>query len=234
MALFDDSARDYDSWCKTPIGSYVDFLEKQLIDEVSMPKSGEVAIDLGCGTGIYSIWLAEKGLTVTGVDISNEMLNVAREKSEAKNLSIHYKQSNLHHLPFEDNTFDLAVCNIVLEFVSSPELVIAEGLRVLKKGGRLVVGMIGKDSEWARTYQERGKQKGDSVFANARFFSSKDIKQFSAMEPSILRFGLYITAANFKDKKTANLIEEEGRALSQEEGAGFIVSRWEKVSSLVR
>ena len=174
MSLFDDSARDYDSWCKTPIGSYVDFLGSQLIAEVSMPKSGEVAVDLGCGTGIYSIWLAEKGLTVTGVDISNEMLKVEREKSEAKNLSISFKQSDLHHLPFENNTFDLAVCNIVLEFVSSPELVIAEGMRVLKKGGRLVVGVIGKYSEWAGTYQERGKQKEDSVFANAQFFSSEE------------------------------------------------------------
>jgi ubiquinone/menaquinone biosynthesis C-methylase UbiE len=228
MSLFDYSAKDYDSWCKTPIGSYVDSLEKQLIDEVAQPKPGEVAIDLGCGTGIYSIWLAEKGLSVTGVDLSKEMLKVAIEKSHDKNLCIDYKQADLHHLPYEDHTFDLAVCNIVLEFADSPELVIAEGLRVLKTGGRLVVGMIGKDSDWARTYQARAKQKKDSVFAQAHFFSSKEINHLSRIEPSILRFGLYITPTNYKNKQSAIQIEEENRTLNQEKDAGYIVSRWDK------
>lgn len=229
MALFDASAKDYDSWCKTPIGAYVDSLEKQLIDEVAKPKSGEVAIDLGCGTGIYSIWLAKKGLTVTGVDLSNEMLTVAKEKSFKNNLSIHYKQADLHHLPFMNHTFDLAVCNIALEFVSSPELVLAEGLRVLKPGGRFVAGMIGKHSEWAKTYLAQGKQKKNSVFAKARFFASEDIKQLAKMEPSIFRFGLYITPTTYKNKEAAMQIEEEHRTLHQEKGAGFIVSRWENI-----
>lgn len=228
MALFDQSAKDYDSWCKTPIGSYVDSLEKQLIEEVAQPKPGEIAIDLGCGTGIYSMWLAENGLSVTGVDISKEMLKVAIKKSNDKNLSIDYQQADLHHLPYEDHTFDLAVCNIVLEFVASPELVIAEGLRVLKKGGRLVVGMIGKDSDWARTYQTRAKQNKESVFAQAQFFSSNEIKHLSQIEPSTLRFGLYITPANYENNQRASKIEEEKRTLNQEIGAGFIVSRWDK------
>lgn len=228
MALFDQSAKDYDSWCKTPIGSYVDTLEKQLINEVAEPKQGEVAIDLGCGTGIYSIWLAEKGLTVTGVDISTEMLKVAIEKSNDKHLMIDYKQADLHRLPYEDHTFDLAVCNIVLEFVESPELVIAEGLRVLKEGGRLVVGMIGKNSDWARTYQTRAKQNKDSVFEQAQFFSSEEMKRFSQIAPAIIQFGLYITPTNYKNKQSAIQMEEENRMLHQEEGAGFIVARWDK------
>ncbi|WP_227936013.1 hypothetical protein [Alkalihalobacillus deserti] len=147
MSLFDHSAIDYDSWCTTPIGSYVDSLEKQLIDEVA---------------------------------------------------------------------------------VSSPELVIAEGLRVLKKGGRLVVGMIGKQSEWAKMYETRAKQKKDSVFAHARFFSSKEIKNLSQTKPSILRYGLYIIPANYKNYEEADQIEKENKMLNQEKGAGYIVSRWDK------
>lgn len=38
MSLFDHSAKNYDSWCRTPVGSYVDSLEKQLINEVAQPK----------------------------------------------------------------------------------------------------------------------------------------------------------------------------------------------------
>lgn len=228
MSLFDDTAKDYDSWCKTPIGSYVDTLEKQLIDEVAEPKTGEIAIDLGCGTGIFSIWLAEKGLSVTGVDIASEMLKVAEYKSIQNRSAIHFKKADLHKLPFKDQSFDLAVCNIALEFVSSPELVVAEGLRVLKKGGRLVVGMIGKQSEWARMYGARAKQKKDSVFANARFFSSKEIKQLYSTKPSFLRFGLYITPANYKSDQSAVQIEKKFRSNNEEIGAGYIVSRWDK------
>lgn len=225
MSLFDHSAKDYDSWCKTPIGSYVDFLEKQLMGEVAQPKPGENAIDLGCGTGIYSIWLAEKGLSVTGVDLSSEMLKKAVEKTKHQHLQVDYQQADLHQLPYKDATFDLAVCNIVLEFADTPERVIAEGLRVLKKGGRLVVGMIGKHSEWAKTYQTRAKQKVESVFANAHFFSSDEILLLSPKAPSIFRYGLYITPANFANKQTALQIEQEH---CTEQGAGYIVARWDK------
>lgn len=228
MALFDHSAKSYDSWCQTPIGSYVDSLEKQLMVDVAHPKPGEMAIDLGCGTGIYSIWLAEKGLTVTGVDLSGEMLKVAKEKSNPKNLKIDYNQVDLHHLPYKENTFDLAVCNIVLEFADSPGAVVAEGLRVLKKGGRLVVGMIGKHSDWARTYQTRARQNKESVFAQARFFSSNEIKLLTKNKPSILRYGLYITPTNYQNNQSAIQIEKEKRSLHQEEGAGFILARWDK------
>jgi ubiquinone/menaquinone biosynthesis C-methylase UbiE len=228
MPLFDHSAHDYDSWCKTPMGSYVDLLEKQLMNEVAQPKKGEIAIDLGCGTGIYSIWLAEKGLSVTGVDLSTEMIKVAEKKTSERNLNIYYKKADLHHLPFEDNSFDLAVCNIALEFADSPEKVIEEGLRVLKKGGRLVIGMIGKNSEWSKIYQRRGKENKESVFAHARFFSSDEIKLLSKNQPVIQRYGLYITPVNFQNKSIAAQIEEENQALQLEEGAGYIVSRWEK------
>jgi ubiquinone/menaquinone biosynthesis C-methylase UbiE len=228
MSLFDHSASDYDSWCSTPIGAYVDFLEKKLMQEAIQPKKGEIAIDLGCGTGIYSIWLAEKGLSVTGVDVSTEMIKVADKKASEKSLNIHFQHADLHRLPFEDNTFDLAVCNIVLEFVDSPEKVVAEGVRVLKKGGRLVVGMIGKHSEWSITYQKQGTQNKESVFANARFFSSNEIKHLSIIQPVVQRFGLYTTPKNFKNKKMAAKIEEENQTLQLEEGAGYIVTRWEK------
>ena len=151
MALFDQEASTYDNWYNTPLGSFVDRLEKELIAKSAQPQAGEKALDLGCGTGIFTIWLAKQGLDVTGIDLSSEMLAKAREKAQRQDLAIHWIQADINRLPFDRETFDLVIGNIVLEFVENPEKVVVEALRVLKKDGRLVIGLINKESYWGRT-----------------------------------------------------------------------------------
>jgi ubiquinone/menaquinone biosynthesis C-methylase UbiE len=156
MALFDKKAVAYDDWCKTQVGHFVDSLEKNLMKEVAKPMMGENALDLGCGTGIYSYWLLEQGLSVTGVDISSEMLKVAKTKRDSE--KIQFLQGDIYSLPFPNETFDLVVSNIVLEFTNNPKQVVKEALRVLKHGGRFVCGLIGKESDWGKMYQDHGNQ----------------------------------------------------------------------------
>jgi ubiquinone/menaquinone biosynthesis C-methylase UbiE len=79
------------------------------------------------------------------------MLAKAREKAQQEDLAIHWIQADINRLPFDRETFDLVIGNIVLEFVENPEKVVAEALRVLKKDGRLVIGLINKESYWGRT-----------------------------------------------------------------------------------
>jgi SAM-dependent methyltransferase len=66
MAWFEAHASDYDAWYDSELGRYVDSVEKGLIEELAEPVPGERALDIGCGTGKHSIWLAEKGLTGLG------------------------------------------------------------------------------------------------------------------------------------------------------------------------
>lgn len=73
--------------------------------------------------------------------------------------------------PIDDETFDLIVANIVLEFVKNPEAIVNKAIRVLKKGGRFVCGFIGKESSWGERYRRQWQEKTESVFANATFFS---------------------------------------------------------------
>lgn len=63
MALFDQKAATYDEWCATPLGKFVDAIEKGAMKEVARPQEKESALDLGCGTGAFSYWLMymEKG-----------------------------------------------------------------------------------------------------------------------------------------------------------------------------
>jgi ubiquinone/menaquinone biosynthesis C-methylase UbiE len=92
-------------------------------------------LDAACGTGRHTAFLCERGHRVVGVDSSPEMLDVAR----AKGLPARFEVAELERLPYEDATFDAAVCALALSH--SPDLRpgVTELARVLRRGGLLVV-----------------------------------------------------------------------------------------------
>lgn len=238
MALFDEKASTYDDFCNTPLGHFIDIVEHQMIAAMAKPKPEEAALDLGCGTGSYTYWLHDMGLSAVGVDVSRNMLEVARHKR--KN-SLIFLQADLVQLPFNNDSFDLAVCNAVLEFTDDPVTVLKEGFRVVKPGGRLVVGAINKYGPWGKKYVKRGQQDPTSVYRHAQFFSFEDITRIGPQKPSSVQFGLYTGPDNFQDFDTAIQLERhlEGQpqkaayheAENHETGyheAGYLVVRWDK------
>ena len=80
MQIFDEGAATYDGWYRTKLGQFVDAVETRLAFDLLKPKEGQKVLDGGCGTGNFSIKLASLGCVVTGIDVSTEMLNVARTK----------------------------------------------------------------------------------------------------------------------------------------------------------
>ena len=92
-------------------------------------------LDVGCGTGRHSAYLVELGHTVTGVDVSPEMLHVARRKTRAAR----FVEGPMAPLPFDEGQFDGAVCALALSHVANINEPIAELARVVRPGGRLVV-----------------------------------------------------------------------------------------------
>ena len=198
------------------------------MNRVSGPLPQEQAVDLGCGTGSYTVSLRQQGLSVMGVDISERMLDVARRKSSG---DIVFVQSDLRRLPFASEQFDLAICNVVLEFVSDPGAVLSEAYRIVKPGGRLIVGLIAKHGPWAKQYARRGQQETASVYHHARFYSYDDIQHMGPNFPGEVQYGLYVGADEFQDEESAWVLEHERRASQREFGAGFMVARWNKPKS---
>jgi ubiquinone/menaquinone biosynthesis C-methylase UbiE len=104
---------------------------------------GDVAgldvLDAACGTGRYALRLAQAGARVCGVDVSEEMLAVARTKHDEQGLDVELRLGELTALPYPDASFDVAVC--ALTFCHLPDLrpPTAELARVLRPGGRLVI-----------------------------------------------------------------------------------------------
>ena len=74
-----------------------------------IPKINLNALDIGCGTGEMSLLLAQLGHSVTGIDLSENMLCVADEKARKKGLNIKFLKGDAEDPPFESNEFDVIV-----------------------------------------------------------------------------------------------------------------------------
>jgi malonyl-CoA O-methyltransferase len=95
---------------------------------------GQRVLDLGCGTGRHTAWLAEHGATVTAVDFSLGMLAHARERCAEADVS--FVVHDVHEpLPFGDSSFSAVISALVLEHVRALRPFFAEVRRVLRNGG---------------------------------------------------------------------------------------------------
>jgi SAM-dependent methyltransferase len=94
-------------------------------------------LELGCGAGEASVYLAKAGARVTATDLSAGMLSVVNKLADKYNVEIETKQCSAENLPFNDSTFDIVYAANVLHHVDL-ETTINEVRRVLKKGGIFV------------------------------------------------------------------------------------------------
>ncbi|TQR15387.1 demethylmenaquinone methyltransferase [Psychrobacillus soli] len=137
--VFEKISDNYDS-----MNSVISFQQHKIWRSDTMKamqvKIGSSALDVCCGTADWTIALAEAtGPTgkVTGLDFSQNMLNVGKEK--VKNISqIELLQGNAMELPFEDNTFDYVTIGFGLRNVPDYKQVLSEMNRVAKPGGMIV------------------------------------------------------------------------------------------------
>lgn len=96
---------------------------------------GQRVLDVACGTGVVARECARRGAEVTGLDLNEGMLSVARRISP----EIDWRQGDASDVPFEDGSFDAVVCQFGLMFFPEREKSLAEQWRVLAPGGRLAV-----------------------------------------------------------------------------------------------
>ncbi len=105
---------------------------KQMISQ-GMKQGKSKLLDIGCGGGFLSNSLIKKGVQVTGLDISEDAIHIAKHYDTTK--KVHYLKGDAYDLPFLENSFDFVCAMDFLEHVDNPEKVIKEASRVLKPGG---------------------------------------------------------------------------------------------------
>jgi ArsR family transcriptional regulator len=114
-------------------------VERRLLELVP-PSEARTLLDIGTGTGRILELFGSRGVTGVGVDLSREMLRIARANLERAGLRDCYvRQCDMYQLPWAEPGFDAVTIHQVLHFADEPGRVIAEAARVLNPGGRLAV-----------------------------------------------------------------------------------------------
>ena len=100
--------------------------------------TGMTAIELGCGTGYVSAWMARRGASVTAIDNSERQLATARRLASEYHIDIDFLHGNAESVPGADGKFDFAISEYGAAIWCDPEAWIPEAHRLLTPGGKLV------------------------------------------------------------------------------------------------
>jgi SAM-dependent methyltransferase len=100
-------------------------------------RAGQRVLDVACGTGVVAVTARRLGALVTGLDLTPELLDRARENSRLADVDIDWHEGDVEKLPFDDGTFDVVLSQFGHMFAPRPELAVAEMLRVIKPGGTI-------------------------------------------------------------------------------------------------
>jgi len=219
--LFDTWPEAYDRWFATPIGALVKKYESELLLNLLRPRSGEVILDAGCGTGIFTLDVCALGARVIGIDLSRPMLLRARMKAEGRRFESIV--ADMAHLPFHEEVFDRTVSVTALEFIQDGEATVRELLRVTKRDGTIVAATLNRLSPWASRRKAEAK-KGHPLFQKVIFRSPDELTSLAPVD------GIVETAIHFQkdeDPEKAPGIEADGRSRREQTGA-FVAARWIK------
>ncbi len=101
-------------------------------------KAGQSVLDVGCGTGITAVTAARTGATVTGLDLTPDLLAVAEDEAAlARVTNVTWREGDAEAMPFTDASFDVVLSSFGHMFTPSPEAVTKELLRVAKPGATI-------------------------------------------------------------------------------------------------
>ena len=182
--IFNRYYKKYDTWYDKNIFAYLSELEA--IRKV-LPQKGK-GLEIGVGTGRFA---APLGIAV-GIDPAKNMVKIARERG------VDARLGKGERLPFKNASFDYVAIIITLCFVRNPQKVLKEAKRVLKKRGKIIIGIVNKNSFLGRFYQ---RKKG-VFYKQANFFSVREVRDL-LKKTGFSRFFYYQTIFELPDKINA-------------------------------
>jgi SAM-dependent methyltransferase len=130
------------TWESGDYGVFAKYLEPgalEFFDRLNIA-AGTNMLDIACGAGQLTIPAAKRGIRVTGLDLAQNLVDQANARAKEEGLDIQIIQGDAEDLPFEDESFDVALSLIGSMFAPRPERVAAEMLRVVRPGGKIVMG----------------------------------------------------------------------------------------------
>jgi ubiquinone/menaquinone biosynthesis C-methylase UbiE len=161
--VFNLYAEDYDRWFDTPEGKVLFRMEVEAVRLLSRDIE-KPSLEIGVGTGRFA---KELGIDA-GIDPSLKSLGIAKKRG------IKVEKAKGEKLPFKDKSFGAVFILFTLCFVEDPVMVLSDAKRVLKTGGRLIVGIINRESPWGQLYLKK-KAEGHPIYRYASFYNVYEI-----------------------------------------------------------
>ncbi len=186
---FGPVAHDYERWYATPAGQAHDRIQKQDVRRLLRPaRRDERLLDVGCGTGHWSRFFASLGFAVIGVDISREMIHVARSRPAPGCV---FQLADACALPFEEGSFDVVAAMAVLAFVSDIPSMLNEMFRCAKRGGSVLIGALNRLAPINR----RRLAEGEQPYVSGRLLAPGELRELLKPFGSVRTVASRVTTA---------------------------------------
>jgi ubiquinone/menaquinone biosynthesis C-methylase UbiE len=129
----DEVAEEYEDKRFSRGGRLIDRREKRAVLDAVGPVEGERMLEIACGTGRFTVMLAERGADITGLDISGPMLRQGREKAAAAGVDVEFMRGDAGRLPFPDDHFDTVIAMRFFHLADTPASFLSEMRRVARE-----------------------------------------------------------------------------------------------------
>jgi len=186
-------AHRYRRWRRSTLGSVTERVEMSAVFDLLGALAGKRVLDAGCGDGSYALEAARHGGVVTGIDLSEEMLALARARGAEQGINVDWRYADVISLPFADESFDQVVAITLLCLVPDPRAAVLELSRVLAPGGRLLVAELHRWSIWASIRRIRGWA-GNAFWRGTRFWTTSALQRLfleAGLRPGRVRGSVY-------------------------------------------
>lgn len=192
--LFENYGRKYENECYIhgTLGE-CDFIDRELAFDKSLK-----ILDIGCGTGRHAVELAQRGYTVTGIDLSESMLTVAKEKAAKAAVSVDFRRCDARELPFKGE-FDAAImlCGGAFPLMEIDDM----NFQILKNATQAL------------------KPRGKFIFTTLNglfplFHSVKDFLESAAPESDSAVHGCAFDLMTFRNHSTLDCVDDDGNTVN--------------------
>ncbi len=159
IEVFERYAHEYDRWFEVNRSVYESEVKAL---RMLCPKKGK-GLEVGVGTGRFALPLGIK----IGVEPARAMADMARKRG------IEVYEAKAESLPFDNSSFDFVLFVVTICFVQDPIKALKEIKRVLKKGGKIIIGIIDKNSFLGKLYEKRREK--SKFYKKANFYSVNQV-----------------------------------------------------------